>query len=354
MNAVVINDCEELIKRLGFKLETFKNSTVLISGGNSMLGKALINLFCYLNKHYEYRITIFNLVRNLEKTQKIFEEWIDQEFFHIIHQDVCDPIDVAQYEDLRNVEYIFHFAGSASARLIAEDPTGIIKANTLGTINLLDFAHSIHAKNVIFSSTREIYGGMLRDDWIKETDMGVLDPSIPRNAYPTSKRLAEALFVAYAKQFGVPYTILRMAHIYGPGMEIDNDGRVMADIVGSVVRRKNIVLYSDGTAMRSFCYLTDCVDGILRALLSNAESRFFNLSNEIEPIMIKEAAQMAVASFPERSLKVLFSHDESANYQGGYNPLPLIPLETGKLESYGWKPCVTLQEGMKRTIESFS
>lgn len=354
VNAIVFEDIEELVGRPGFDTSSLKNSTVLVAGGNSLLGKYLISLLCYLNEHRDYQITLFVLVRNLEKAQALFKEWAGQDYFHFVHQDICDPINVEGDVALQKVDYIFHFAGSASARFISQDPTGVIKANTIGTINILEFAKATQAKNVLFASTREIYGKLPdATTYIKETDIGALDPLHPRNSYPESKKMAEATLVAYAQQFGVPYTILRMAHVFGPGMEIKNDGRVMADFIGAIVRKEDIVLNSDGTALRSFCYVIDCIDGMLRALFSQVEERAFNLANETEQHMIKDVAQMAVNSFPELNLKVTFSHNEEGDFKGGYNPVPLVQLDTERIESTGWKPLISLKQGIERTVKSF-
>ncbi|MCL1847092.1 MAG: NAD-dependent epimerase/dehydratase family protein [Coriobacteriia bacterium] len=354
MEHIIAQDIEELVRRPNLDVSKLKNTAILVAGGNSLLGKYIVWLICHLNRFEDFNITLYVLVRNLKKAQVIFGEWADQDYFHFIHQDICDPIDSVLIDEEKGIDYIFHFAGSASARFITEDPTGIIRANTLGTMRLLDIARRMRAKNIAFASTREIYG-KLPDDitYIKETDVGALDTLHPRNSYPESKRMAEALLVAYEKQFGVPHTILRIAHTYGPGMEIENDGRVMADFIGAVARKEDIVLNSDGHARRSFCYITDCIDGILRATLTECEYRVFNLANETEPYMVREVAQMAVDSFPELGLKVTFSNETEGAFKGGYNPLPLIQLDTGRIESLGWKPHISLEEGIKRTILSF-
>jgi nucleoside-diphosphate-sugar epimerase len=203
----------------------------------------------------------------------------------------------------------------------------------------------------VFASTREIYGQVPKDcSRLRESDIGILDPSLPRNSYPESKRMAEAMLVSSARQFSLPYTILRISHTYGPGMEIHNDGRIMADIIGSLVRRQNIVLTSDGSALRSFCYISDCVDGILRAMLSDVPPRLMNLANETEPLMVKDLAQLAVDCFPELNLSVEFA---DSGLTGAYSAIPLVPLDTSKIESLGWRPLVSLTEGLRRTVLSY-
>ena len=353
MHEIIIQDMEELAQRPGLALEKLRGSTVLVAGGNSMLGKYLAWLFCFLNERKGFGITLYVLVRNLEKAKTSYQEWADRDYFYFLHQDICEPIGLKNMRPPEKVDFIFHVAGSASASFIARDPVGIIRANTLGTTNMLEFARQTKAQ-VVFASTREVYGKLPESiTRIKEDDMGVLDPIHPRNSYPESKKMAEALLVSYEKQYGVAYTLLRIAHAYGPGMEINNDGRVMADFIGAVVHKQDIVLNSDGSACRSFCYITDCIDGILRAALCSSAQKMFNLANETEPQMIRDVAQSLIGTFPELDLKVKFSTEAGGIHQGGYNPIPMVSLDTTRIESIGWKPLVRLQEGMKRTVLSF-
>lgn len=351
---MIAQGIEELVGRPGLELDRFKGSTVLVAGGNSLIGKHLVWLFCHLNEHEGFAMTVYVLVRNLEKAHQAFGEWADKGFLFFLHQDVRDPIELPADPPPAALDFIFHLASSASARLIAEDPVGIIQANTAGTVNILELARTAGAKHVVFASTREVYGALPAGTTrISEDDMGTLDPVHPRNSYPESKRAAEALLVAYAQQHGVPYTILRIAHTYGPGMDIGDDGRIMADILGAVVRREDVVLTSDGSARRGFCYVTDCIDGILRAMLSETEVRVFNLANETEQHAVRTVARMAVEAFPEHGLKVRFSAGVADTSKRGYNPIPLVPLDTAKIEALGWRPFVTLREGMRRTVLSF-
>ena len=246
MNKIVTKDMNFLTKRFEYSDE-IKDKTILVTGATGLIAKNFVIFLLTLNKKLKLNIKVVALVRNLEKAKNTFKDYECENLIYL-NQDICDEI---KYDG--KVDYIFHAAGSCSAEAIKRNPVGIMKANTIGTINVLEFAREKEVTKVIFPSTREIYGKVEGIDNISESDMGVLDPLNSRNCYPESKRLAETLFRSYADQYGVKFNILRIAHTYGPGMEIRNDGRVMADFIGAVVDNKNIVLNSDGTAIRAFC-----------------------------------------------------------------------------------------------------
>jgi nucleoside-diphosphate-sugar epimerase len=348
VNPIIENDLNELLSNK-YNFERMENKTVLIAGANSLIGRYLAQLFLSLNEKKIQNIKVVILVRNSEKAKSTYREYLKEDYFEILNQDIIDPI---SYEG--QIDYIFHFAGSASPKYIIEDSVGIIKANTIGTINILDLAKEKGVIKVVFASTREVYGKtdatILR---IKETDVGALDQIVPRNCYPESKRIAESLFVAYAQQYGVNYSVLRIAHTYGPGMIIEDDGRVMADFIGAVVRHENIFLNSDGTARRSFCYITDAIDGILRATLSGDANQVYNLANETEPYPIRDVAQMLSEIFPERNINIVFANEKDSVFSGGYSKIPLVQMDTSKLEKLSWKSKVSLREGMKRTVQYY-
>ena len=345
MNKIVTKDMNFLTKRFEYSDE-IKDKTILVTGATGLIAKNFVIFLLTLNKKLKLNIKVVALVRNLEKAKNTFKDYECENLIYL-NQDICDEI---KYDG--KVDYIFHAAGSCSAEAIKRNPVGIMKANTIGTINVLEFAKEKEVTKVIFPSTREIYGKVDGIDNISETDMGVLDPLNSRNCYPESKRVAETLFRSYADQYGVKFNILRIAHTYGPGMEIRNDGRVMADFIGAVVDNKNIVLNSDGTAIRAFCYITDALEGIMHVMFKAESGEAFNLANETEPYMIRDVAQMLVDLYPEKGLKVEFAN-ASDEVKKGYLGYKITKLNTSKLESLGWKPQIKLKKGMKNTVDYF-
>lgn len=342
---VVREDMNDLISRDYIPFEELRGKTVLVTGATGMLAYYFTLGLMHLNYEKDYGIRVIALVRNKKKAQAKFEGFLGDSNFEILAQDVCEKISIEG-----DVDYIFHAAGAASPYFIKNDPTGIIAANTEGTVNVLELAREKNVTNIVYPSTREIYGKVEGVDFIKETDMGVFDPLDARSCYPESKRIAETILKSYNVQYGVPFTVLRIAHSYGPGMIIESDGRVMADFISDAVNSRDIVLKSEGLAERAFCYVTDAVAAIFTAMLKGECGQAYNLANETEPTAIRDVAQMLSDLFPERNIKVIF---EIAKDTGAYCNYARVGLDTAKLEALGWKPIVKLVDGLKKTVISF-
>ena len=346
MNKIIKEDLNNI--SVDSSLSKLKNKKVMIVGANGLIAKYFTYFLMYLNEEKNYNIKVIALARNLDKAKINFEDYLGNPNFELIQQDVCNPI---SYDG--DVDYMIHAAGAASPKFIINDPVGIIKANTIGTINVLEFAKNKNVDNVLFTSTREVYGKVADDiSLIDEDVIGSIDTLESRSCYPESKRVAETIFKAYYNQFNVPFTIARIAHTYGPTMEIKNDGRVMADFISCAVDGKDITLNSDGTAVRSFCYITDTVVGLVKILLYGKIGEAYNLANETEPYPIKEVATMLTDIFPEKNLKVVLNTTDSFS-KGGYSKVKLIHMNTKKLESLGWQPKVKLVDGMRNTVLYF-
>lgn len=342
-NQVVQEDLKGLITDIDNWI-TLKNKTVLVAGATGMLASYFSFVLFYLNERYDFNIQILLLARHKEKIKKVFGDNANNTKLFI--QDICDKIDYSE-----KIDYIFHAAGSASPYHIINNPTGIIKANTIGTINILETAKRTGKPKIIFTSTREIYGKIENKKQIAETDMGVLDPLQSRSCYPESKRISETLLKSYADQFSIPFINLRIAHSYGPGMEINNDGRVMSDFIYDAVHQKNIILKSEGLAERAFCYITDAISAIFTALLKGKENNAYNIANETEAIKIIDLAQLIQDC--AKNGKDIEKQIDKASFKG-YTNYNRTSLNTQKIESLGWQPKINLKEGIKKTLSSFN
>jgi len=184
---------------------------------------------------------------------------------------------------------------------------------------------------------------------MKENYHGNVSSISDRSCYDESKRMGETMCVSYHHQFNVPIKIVRPFHTYGPGMLL-NDGRVFADFVSDIVNEKNIVMKSEGNAIRSFCYISDAIIGFFCVLLSGENGEAYNVGNPHGEISIKKLADTLVSLFPEKKLKVI-EVKRSDNYLK--SPINRTCPDITKLQKLGWKPKIGIKQGFKKTIQSY-
>lgn len=240
------------------------------------------------------------------------------------------------------VDAILHFASPASPADYLAHPIPTLKVGSLGTHNALGLALAKNAR-ILLASTSEIYG----DPEIhpqREDYWGNVNPIGPRGCYDEAKRFAEAITMAYHRFHGVKTRIVRIFNTYGPRMRL-NDGRVLPAFMGQVLRGEDLTVFGLGDQTRSFCYVTDLVDGIYRLLLSD-ESGPVNIGNPSE-ITVLELAHEILAMVPESASKII------------YEPLPQDdpkrrrPDITRARKILGWEPKIDRAEGLATTLEYF-
>ncbi len=346
-NETVLADMRQLYHSVS-AVQMLKGKRVLVTGATGMLATYCCYFLCHLNEAHAFGIELTALVRNADKAKQKFAGLWDKPYFQLLVQDITAPIQTESRFD-----YILHMSGSASAYAITHEPENIISANVLGTKNVLDFAVKNAGVRVLFTSTREVYGKLDAGiTSISEEMLGTLDVSSARSCYPESKRMAENLLAVYRQKHALDYVNVRIAHSYGPGMALKNDGRVMADLLCDAFEGKDIVLKSDGMMKRAFCYLSDAIAAIFLVLLCGCSGESYNIANETEEITIRELAALiaAVSGYPE--MKVTYK-EISEEEKKGYLNIPRVELNTRKLEQLGWKPMVRLEDGIKKALASF-
>ena len=338
---VIIEDLQRMCEaRLPWR--ELDGKTVLVTGATGMLASYVTWLLLYLHEHAGINVSVVALCRNRQRAEQYFGSYVGKSYFSLLIQDVCEPI---TYEG--KVDYVFHLAGNASPYFINSDPVGIMKCNLLGTMNVLEYARDCQTKKVIFASTHEVYGKNEEAELLDEQAYGALDPLDDRSCYPESKRAAETLLKSYYLQYGVNFNAIRIAHSYGPTMKLENDGRVMADLMGDVVADRDIVLKSSGEAVRAFLYVTDAVVGMFTVLFYGETAKAYNLANETEPVSIKDLAHMLAVSRADKRIQVVVSEGG----QKGYCAYRRTALDTSAIELLGWKSQVLLKEGISRVLQ---
>lgn len=239
------------------------------------------------------------------------------------------------------VDYVWHFASPASPIDYLRIPIPTLKVGALGTHNALGLAKDKGAA-FILASTSECYGDPLihpqtEDYW------GNVNPIGPRGVYDEAKRFAEAITMAYHRYHGMNTHIVRIFNTYGPRMRLD-DGRVVPAFIGQALTGKPLTIFGDGSQTRSFCYVSDLIDGIYRLMMSDFH----------EPVNIGNPREMTIRQFAEEILRIT-----AANCQIEHKPLPVDdpkvrqPDITRAKKILGWEPKVDFDKGIRETIEFF-
>jgi len=346
-NPIIQIDLAE-VHRSDIDWKQFYNKTVLITGASGFLPAYLVESLLSLNNvDNQANVKVIALVRNIETAKNRFLHYEHSEFLQYLVQDVCDSIDLGD-----DIDFIIHAASQASPKYYGVDPVGTLKANITGTINLMDLALKKNVKSVLYFSSGEVYGEISLDKIpTKENDYGYIDPTVVRSCYGESKRMGENICVSYSHQYSVPVKIVRPFHTYGPGMKLD-DGRVYADFVSNIIRKEDIIMKSDGSARRAFCYITDATIAFLKILLAGKTGEAYNVGNPDEEHSILELAEILVTLYPEKNLKVLKKLNEDGNtYLKSTISRNSPNIE--KLKALNWLPKISVQEGFTRTIKSY-
>lgn len=337
-------DVEEILQ-CDLPWQSLYGQTILITGAGGMIPAYIVYTLLKLNDEYNAGIHIVGLVRNKEKAEKTFDSLLSRKDFQLLVQDVCDPLHIEG-----PVDYIIHGGSAARPGAHKAAPTATIKANLMGTFNLLDLAVEKNSKGFVLMSSSEVYGAVDETlHTIQESQYGYIDILNPRSCYSEGKRAAETICASYQAQFGIPCKAARFAHIYGPGLALD-DGRVQAEFAAKVIHNENIVMNSDGSSTRAYTYVSDAVCGLFYVLLKGTEIAY-NVANSQSIVSIRQLAESFIAARPEKKLSLEINiPKESA---GLYNPAKFIGLDGNKLEALGWQPKVALPEGVDRMLSSY-
>jgi dTDP-glucose 4,6-dehydratase len=250
--------------------------------------------------------------------------------------------DVTRYIDVDGpVDYVLHWASPASPIDYLELPIQTLKVGSLGTHNALGLAKAKNARFVI-ASTSEVYGDPLEHPQ-KETYWGNVNPIGPRGVYDEAKRFAEAITLAYHRYHGVDTKIVRIFNTYGPRMRL-RDGRAVPAFMSQALSNEDVTVFGDGSQTRSFCYVTDLVDGIIRLMDSDTN----------EPVNIGNPHEVTIKQIAETIIRLVGSKSRIV-----YRPLPVDdpkqrqPDITRARTLLGWEPKVELEEGLLKTVDYF-
>lgn len=348
-NQIIEQDLSTM-KSASLDWSQFDGKTILVTGAAGFLPAYIVELLHSLGENNGPACKILALVRGREKAEKRFAHLLESRRFILINQDVCDPISVHE-----KIDFIIHAASQASPRFYSRDPIGTFNANVFGTKQLLQIGLKNKVKSFLFFSSGEVYGQVHPECIpIKENDYGWLDPTNIRSCYAEGKRAGETLCVCWHHQHGIPAKIVRPFHTYGPGMSLD-DGRVFADFVADAVAGRDILLKSKGTAQRAFCYLADATIGFLTVLTKGAPAIPYNIGNPDAEVSMNQLAEIIAKVSKEVMPSSISVVQSRQGHDSSYLESPIIrnSPDISRISQLGWKPSTSLQEGFKKTIQSY-
>lgn len=329
-----IADLQVAIKQT-LNMENLRNSSVMITGATGLIGSFLTDMLVMSGKN----ITVYAIGRSIERLRKRFDG-INGKIVFIEH-DVKEKLNFNF-----NVDYIIHAASNAYPAAFNNDPVGTIMSNIQGTKYLLDYGLVHNCKRFLYVSSGEVYGqGDLNLDSFAEGYSGYVDSMQFRSCYPNSKRAAETLCVSYTKQFALDTIIVRPCHTYGPTTNF-KDNRANVQFVNHALAGKDIVLNSDGSQMRSYCYVADSASAILTVLLNGKSMEAYNIANcEVRKTIADFAEEVA----RQVGRRVIFSNPDEVTLTER-SPIVKQILNTKKLESLGWHGSYGLEVGISHVL----
>ena len=334
-------DLDEIIGTLP-ELSELEGKSVMITGAAGLICSSVVDILMRYNDTHDGKITILAAGRWLEEMTTRFGDRVSRDDFKFIEYDA------SRTDNVLNVpcDYIIHGASNAFPSMIVKEPVETMLSNFTGMKFLLDYAKEYGAKRILYISSSEIYGRKEGDQPYREGEYGYIDLLNPRNSYSVGKRAAETLCASYADEYGVESVIVRPGHIYGPTAS-PMDNRVSSAWAYTAARGEDIVMKSDGSQLRSYCYCLDCASAMLKVLIKGENVTAYNISNPSSIVTIKQMAELLARAAGVK----LMQEEASESEKKGFNPMSNSSLESTNLQNLGWKGTFDAERGFSHTVE---
>ena len=324
------------------ELKELAGSDVLITGCTGLIGSAVMDLLICWNAAHHQKIMLLAAGRSTARIMARFAPFQNEAWFRAVPYDAAAPENTLP----SSCDYIIHGAGNASPDKIVKEPVETMVSNFWGLRNLLDHAGRQNTRRLLFISSSEVYGKKTGNLPYQEGEYGYIDLLNPRNSYSVGKRAAETLCASYADEYGVDSVIVRPGHIYGPTAS-KTDRRVSSAWAFAAAEGENIIMKSDGSQLRSYCYCPDCASAILKVLLRGECVHAYNISNPASVISIRHMAEILA----ESSGVQLITEEPDEQEIKAFNPMPNSSLDSTALLKLGWKGLFDARCGFSHTVQ---
>lgn len=335
-----ISDLDETVEALP-ELDELAGCSVMITGCSGLICSAVVDVIIRWNETHEGKIKILAAGRSKERVEKRFAPYIDKTWFIFIPYDALSTENILKF----SCDYIIHGASNASPNKIVKEPVETMLGNVNGVKYLLDYAKEKGTKRLLYISSSEVYGRREHNYPSKVDEYGWIDLLNSRNSYSIGKCAAETLCVSYYDEYGVDSVIIRPGHIYGP-TAADSDNRVSSTWAYDVTHGRDIMMKSDGSQIRSYCYCLDSASAILKVLLKGETVHAYNISNPESIISIRNMAEI-LAKSAGVELKMELPTEEEKK---GFNPMWNSSLDSTELLALGWKGLFDAERGFSHTV----
>ena len=344
-NCVVWADIQKIVSEFNH-WDFFRNKKIIVTGAGGLLASYLVRTLLHASGCMDLNLNITGLLRAVPVGGSRLMPWLNHPNLSLIY----GSAESYPYDLLDPHSIIVHAASLASPRAFSKDPVGTLLPNSVGTFQLCEQARKWECSRLLYFSTGEVYGLNNKEE-LTENDFGYIDLNAVRSCYAESKRMGETTCIAYAHQYGVHTTGVRIFHTYGPQMSLD-DGRVFADFVRDALNSEPISLASTGSARRCFCYISDAISAFLLLIVKGVAGSAYNLANPYAEISILDLACL-IGSLVEPNLPVTSVDPAITKPDYVTSPVPRSRPSIVKLQSLGWQPDTSLKAGFARTLLSY-
>ena len=346
MNSIIKEDFENIKSKYSSMLEKMIGKSILITGASGMITSYLSEFLIYISD--EYDLKLYLQCRNMLKAKKMYGEYWDYENISFLQFDFehnempdCEP------------DYVIHAASPASTKAFVDIPVDVISPNTIGTWNLLNWVKNKKIEKFLLFSSSSIYGeGGIEKNVLTEEDYGIVNPLNERGCYIESKRSAEQMCKAFWKQYGVPTSIVRICHTYGPTFDVFNESRIVHRVIKEILTGKDIEIYRDPNSVIQYTYIADMITAILSILIKGEAGEAYNSGSD-EVVKIDDVIDWMINADTRIRSKLIEKEIDSEYSFAKGKGVNFVKLSNTKLKKLGWIPLYTNEEGFKRTVKKY-